>query len=219
MRIGMLLAVYGTGGTGRELVDQVRKDEKTKKKYEEIIFVDDLYQGEKIGTLRVFSFKKLIQMYEHEKVEFLICVGEPSLRKKLGAKIRSQGYRLGKWIHPQAEISPSAQIGEGTMITRCFIDSEVKIGENVIVSWESIIGHDTKINENCLVSPHVFIGGGCNIGNEVYIGAGAVVRDGIQIGDRSVIGLGAAVYKNVGTDMTAIGNPAKLIPRSGTSLF
>lgn len=215
----MVLAIYGTGGTGRELLDQVCKDESMLRKYEETVFVDDLYKDEKKGAWRVFSFEKIIQLYGREKVEFLICVGEPELRKTLAGKVKGSGCRLGKWIHPQAEISPSAQIGEGVMLTRCFVDSEVVIGENVIVSWEAIIGHDTRIGENSLVSPHVFIGGGCSIGAEVYLGAGAVVRDGIQIGDRSVIGMGAAIYKNVGADMTAIGNPAKAIPRSGVSLF
>ena len=215
----MILAIYGTGGTGRTVVDLVGKEKSTWENYEEIIFVDDITKEEKMDNWRVLSFSRIISLYRKEEIDFLVCVGDPAIRKKLAEKILSHGYRLGKWIHPDAEISSSALIGEGTVVLRCFIDSRVKIGDNVFISWDAVIGHDTIINDHCLLSPHTFIGGGCNMETEIYVGAGAAVKNGIQIGARSVIGLASAVYKDMGADTTAIGNPARLIPRSGRALF
>lgn len=214
----MLLAIYGTGGTGRLILDQICRDKKMKK-YTEIVFADDWYIGDKFENHRVLSFKKIRSFYGNKEIEFLICIGEPSRRKELAEKILYHGYKLGSWIHPLAEVSPSASIGEGAVILRCIIDSKVKIGENVFISWNAAIGHDTSIGAHCLISPHSFVGGGCNIGESVYVGPAAAIRNEVMIGERSVIGLAAAVYKSVEADMTAIGNPARAVPRSGTSLF
>ncbi|MEG2118532.1 MAG: serine O-acetyltransferase EpsC [Clostridia bacterium] len=105
------------------------------------------------------------------------------------------------------EIHPAAKIG------KClFIDH----GSCVVIGETAIIG------DNCTIYQGVTLGGtGKNIGkrhptigNNVMIGAGAKVLGPIIIGDNSKIAAGAVVLKDVPSDSTAVGIPARIVTRS-----
>ena len=51
------------------------------------------------------------------------------------------------------------------------------------------------------------------IGNYVWIGANATVIGGISIGDHVTIGAGAVVVKDIPSNCTVVGNPARCIER------
>lgn len=50
-----------------------------------------------------------------------------------------------------------------------------------------------------------------NIGENVWIGAQAAVLKGVSIGQNSVVGFGSVVSRDLGADIIAAGNPAKVI--------
>jgi serine O-acetyltransferase len=89
-----------------------------------------------------------------------------------------------------------------------------RIGFGCIVAAE-------KIGENCWINPSVTIGykddkGGLpSIGSNVYIGTGAKILGPVTIGDNVVIGANAVVIKNVPSNCTVAGLPARIIKRDG----
>ena len=52
------------------------------------------------------------------------------------------------------------------------------------------------------------------IGRNVWIGAGALILPGVTIGDDAVIGAGSVVTRDVPAGATAVGNPARPLPRT-----
>lgn len=80
--------------------------------------------------------------------------------------------------------------------------------------------HAKSIGANCLINQQVtigFSGGGKHptIGNNVTIRCGAKVLGDIVIGDNVTIGAGAVVVRDVPSNCTAVGVPARILPKSG----
>jgi UDP-2-acetamido-3-amino-2,3-dideoxy-glucuronate N-acetyltransferase len=74
-------------------------------------------------------------------------------------------------IHPTAEVSPEAQIGEGTIIW-----NQAQVREGVV------------IGENCILGKDVYIDFGVHVGRNVKIQNGASVFHGVTLGDGVFIG-------------------------------
>ncbi len=54
---------------------------------------------------------------------------------------------------------------------------------------------------------------------KVYFGPCAAARDQVHIGECATVGINAAVFKDVPEGSSAIGNPAKIMPKSQKGLF
>ena len=103
-----------------------------------------------------------------------------------------------------ADIAPEATLGGGLMLPH----------PNGIV-----IHRDVVVGMNCMIMQQVTIGqlasGGVpRLGNNVYVGAGAKLLGPITIGDNASIGANAVVLCDVPTNSTAVGVPARILPKS-----
>ena len=123
---------------------------------------------------------------------------------KLWARHLSQRTRKRTGI----EIHPAAVIGKGL-----FIDH----GSGVVIGETTIIGDNVTLYQGCTL-------GGTgkehgkrhpNIGNNVTVGSGAKVLGPITIGDNSKIGAGSIVLKDVPPNCTVVGNPGRIVRKSG----
>lgn len=80
-----------------------------------------------------------------------------------------------------------------------------------------IISHYASFGENVTIYQQVTVaeenGKSAKIGNNVLIGAGARIIGNIKIGDNVKIGANAVVTKDIPSDCTAVGVPAKIIKK------
>ena len=90
-----------------------------------------------------------------------------------------------------------------------------KIGGGlVMVHPNGIVIHpDASIGPNCLIFQQVTIVSNVKIGGHVDIGAGAKIIHSITIGNHALIGANAVVLCDVPPGATAVGIPAKIIPK------
>ena len=108
------------------------------------------------------------------------------------------------------EIHPGAKIGKGL-----FIDH----GMGIVIGETAEIGDDCTIGDNVTLYQGVTLGGtGKDTGkrhptleNDVVVGAGAKVLGPIKIGSGSKIGANAVVLKDLLSNTTAVGIPARMI--------
>lgn len=216
----MILGIYGAGGTGMAVADNIIRTEKFRNKYEEIVFVDDVFQGKELKGLKVFSFQEAQKTFEKKTLQFLIGLGDPLERENLFYKIKKAGYGFATYVAPDSEIAETAVIGEGSMVGKyCYIDNYVVIGRNVVIFPQAYIGHGTEIKDHSFISVRSFVGGHSKLDEKVYYGPCAVCKDRIHIGGSAIIGLNAAVYKDVPDGCTAIGNPARILSRVSDKVF
>lgn len=211
----MKLAIYGTGGSGRELYEIISVTREWDGRWEEFIFIDDTRPESTFLSCRMVPFDSFYKLFSADDIEVAIAVGEPSVRRALYERVTGAGYRLATIIHPTCALSPSAVFGQGVIVKDSVsISAGAVIKNNAYINGISMIGHDVEIGEHSQISSHVVIAGNTKVGAGVYVGISACVRDHIEIGDNAVIAMGAVVMKSVPANRTAMGNPARVIAES-----
>ena len=74
-------------------------------------------------------------------------------------------------VHPTADVSPNAVIGEGTSIwNQCQIREGANIGKNCVLSKNVYIDHDVKIGDNCKIQNNVSVYFDAELEEGVFIG-------------------------------------------------
>lgn len=102
-------------------------------------------------------------------------------------------------------------IGSGCVITRGQMQDTVIYNRTRIGNLVNI-GHNVTIKEDCSISSSSCIAGGVIIEPKCNIAAGVVINAKIIIGANSQIGLGSVVTKDVPSENSFFGNPAKPLP-------
>lgn len=99
-------------------------------------------------------------------------------------------------------IGRSAQFGPGFVLVHSM---------GVVINTAVCGGRDVKIEHQVTIGAER--GLSPRLGDDVFIGAGAKVLGAITIGSRVRIGANAVVLKDVPDDVTAVGIPARHLPR------
>jgi serine O-acetyltransferase len=111
-------------------------------------------------------------------------------------------YKYGIDIPAQTKISPGFYIGHFGGIV---ISSNVVIGRNVNISQGVTLGFQPRGKNK----------GYPIIGDNVYIGPGSVIFGDIVVGNNVVIGANSIVNRDLSSNSTYAGNPAKKISDIG----
>jgi serine O-acetyltransferase len=86
-----------------------------------------------------------------------------------------------------------------------------------------VLNSTTTIGNNCNLSQFVTIGSNdgqaATIGNNVYIGPNVCIVENVHIGDNVTIGAGAIVVKDVPSNCTVAGNPARVISEKNSGRY
>lgn len=171
-------------------------------------------------------FKELMELVDAYKARdpaarstFELVTLYPGIRATLAYRRAHKHYLKGhfyraRWISQRArkktgiEIHPAATIGR-----RLVIDHGMGV----------VIGETTEIGDDVLIYQGVTLGGtgkDCGkrhptIGNNVLIGSGAKVLGPFKVGDNSRIASNAVVLKEVPSNATAVGVPARIVKVDG----
>lgn len=208
----MVLGIYGTGGSGREIKELISKYNELNSRWEGVVFIDDTKAAGLFDNTLMLPFEQFKRTYDYKTSEIVIAVGEPFLRRMLHERIKNSGYSLASIISPKANVSETATIGHGVVVKDgTIVSSKACVDDNAWIQSHSIIGHDVHICSNVQVSANVFVGGRTIIEENVFIGAGALIREDTCVGAGSIVSMGAVVLKNVTKERVVMGNPAREI--------
>jgi len=100
-----------------------------------------------------------------------------------------------------------------SVITGAEIDLNCQIGGGLLLPHPNgvVIHPDSIIGPNCLIFQQVTLAGKVDLGFHVDIGAGAKILGALTVGNNVRIGANAVVTKNVESNATVIGIPARYI--------
>lgn len=144
----------------------------------------------------------------------IVSIGVNRIRKMIVERLKANNpdIKFATAIHPSAVISPSAKIGEGTVVMAgAVINADAVIGNHCIVNTGATVDHDCKIGDYCHIAPGVNISGATHVGEGTWVGVGSCVIQCLNIGKNCMIGAGSVVVKDIPDNVTAFGCPAKVI--------
>lgn len=144
----------------------------------------------------------------------IVSIGVNKIRKMIVERLKgyNSAIEFMSAIHPSAVISPTAKIGEGTVVMAgAVINADAVIGKHCIVNTGATIDHDCVVEDYCHIAPGVHISGSTHVGEGTWIGVGSSVIQCLNIGKNCMIGAGSVVVKDIPDNVTAFGCPAKVI--------
>lgn len=176
-----------------------------------VVGVFDLKPDSCCSSLYLGTDNDAVMLFEKYKdTPVIITPDKPSLREKLVNHYRTIGYKFATVISPTAKISPSATIGEGTIIQHAVnISACSRIGSFVKLNTMSNVMHDCVVGDYTTIAPNALLLGRCKTGERCYIGAHSTILPEHSIGSDSIVGAGAVVTKNVKPQIIVKGIPAK----------
>ena len=190
--------LFGYGGHAREVAAQMGRNDIT-------FFVSDEYAGGLVKSISEFDPKKYLMM---------IAIANSKERKKI-AELLPENTEYFTFIHPTALImAQDISIGIGSFIgANSIITTNVKIGNHVILNRGNHIGHDTNIGDYFSAMPGSIVSGNVNIGECVYMGTNSSTKEKINICSDVIIGSNTTVIRNITTNGTYVGVPAKFLKK------
>jgi sugar O-acyltransferase (sialic acid O-acetyltransferase NeuD family) len=205
------IVIIGAGGFGREVAFLIEDINKVEKKWNIIGFIDDNKEiiGKEINGYKVIGD---IEWLKSQKLYVANAIGDPIIKKNVIKKLEKSKNKYPVLIHPNVIYSKYVEFGEGSIICAGnILTVNIKIGKHVIVNLDCTIGHDAVIEDYSTILPSVNISGYVKVGKCVSIGTGSAIIQGVNIGENAIVGAGAVVVKDLPSDCTAVGVPAKPI--------
>jgi len=214
------LVIVGAGGFGREVHDVVEainaNSATTGQPLIEMLgFVDDGEPDEELiddrGVPLLGSVDKLAAL--PSEVQYVIGIGNGSVRRRIAEWANGLERTAASLVHPTAILGRHGiSVGVGSVIcANVAVTTNVRIGQHVHLNLAATVGHDAVLGDFVTVYPNVSVSGAVVLEDEVTLGTGSVLIEQRRVGARTTVGAGAAVVRDLPTDVTAVGVPARPI--------
>ena len=208
------LLIIGSGSQARYVIDIVREKGGCR-----ILGIADIEQrpaaGKAVNGVKVTCFLDDVPaIYSPRGCRVIIAYGKNGKKRAIAEALEKKGFKFYTAVSPRACVSPSASVGEGSIINPlAVIMPNASVGRHVIIHSNAVIEHDNVIEDYANIGPGVSFGGRVRVKKGAYVYTGASVVPGITIGKDSVVGAGAAVIKDVADGDVVAGCPARSVKR------
>lgn len=196
--------IFGAGSHGKVVLDTClcagwRPD----------VLLDDHPLFTKINKVPVWQFSEALRDLP-PKFEFVIAVGNNSIRHEIAKNLQALGGSPVTIIHPFSFVSSTADIGAGSVVfAGAVVQSGCRLGEHVIINTGTSVDHDCHVGDFVHLCPGVRLAGNVSIGTGTMLGVGTAVIPGLEIGSWTTVGAGSVVVRSLPGGVTAFGNPAR----------
>lgn len=147
--------------------------------------------------LPVFAFEDIEKGSPPDGSEMLIAIGYHDMnrvRAERMAAAKRKGYQLASYIHPNADVAPSAVIGDNVLILGgASVGPFAEIGDGTSIYPGAAIAHHAVVGRCCWITSGSVVGGSSRVGDRCFLGINSTVGHNISIGANTFLGANALV--------------------------
>ena len=145
-----------------------------------------------------------------------ICGQNLDIKEKERREAKSLGLNILSVVHPSADVSPLARLGEGVFIgAHVAIGPEVEVGDFSQVLSGATVAHHSRVGKFVTIADGTHVGGNVTVGDSSQVGIGVNINKRIIIGRNAAIVSGATVVDHV-PDNTVCRLNSEFVPRKPT---
>lgn len=184
------LLIVGAGGHGRSVAESVLLGAC----YELTGFADDDWQTlpDIWGYPLLGGMDSLASLRDHAPAA-IVAIGNNTLRSRLQATLVALGFELVTVVHPNALVSPSAELGSGCVVMAgAIVGTDARLGAGVIVNSGAIVDHHCVVEDFAHLGVNAAMAGGSVLGGAAWMQAGAVLGYGVSVLPGTVLKPGEA---------------------------
>ena len=165
----MKLLIIGAGGYGKTVADVAKQ----LGCFEKIAFLDDGKSGSGLlGRCEEYA------MFCDENTVVYPAFGNNDLRMEWMEVLIEEGVTVPTLVHPSAYVSPTAELGEGTVVLpKAVINTGVTVGAGCIINIGALIDHDTVIEDGVHLAPGAIVKAENRIAAFTKIESGEVIEN------------------------------------------
>lgn len=152
---------------------------------------------------------------EFADCEIYIGIGDNAARRRYFERLKACGLSLANCIARNTFIAPNSQLGEGVVICPgSVVGSGARIGDNTIINSLSSVDHDCVLGDHSQVTAGVTFGGTVIVGTNCFFGIKSAVIPNKTIGDNVSVMAGSLIVRDVPSNVTVGGSPARIMRSS-----
>jgi sugar O-acyltransferase (sialic acid O-acetyltransferase NeuD family) len=202
--------VFGASGHAKVVIDIIERQGL----YSIVFLVDDDHalKGKEFYGYHVIGGKKELLEARDQVCGGIVAIGSNRARITVAQWLIDNRFDRISAIHPFAQLGRGATVDAGTVIMAgAVINSDSRIGRNVIVNTRASIDHDCTVGDGVHIAPGATLCGTVNIGHGTFVCAGATIIPNLTIGHDVIVGAGSTVIRDVPDHALVAGTPARFI--------
>ncbi len=164
----MNLLVLGAGSHGHA----VKETAERLGVFRQIAFLDDKVEGAHVLG-KCSEYRSFTDRFPCA----FVAIGDNAVRERLMKQLKESGYIIPRLISPDAVVSPSAEIGEGSVVLpQSTVNAAAQVGNGCILSTGSITDYGAVIKDFVLIESAAMITKDSVVEEKAVVESGEVVK-------------------------------------------
>ncbi len=202
--------VFGASGHAKVVIDILERQGL----YDIAFLIDDdpALKGTEFYGYHVIGGKQELLEVRDQIWSGIVAIGSNRARIAVAKWLTENRFDLVSAIHPSAQLGRGVTVDVGTVIMAgAVINSDSRIGQNVIVNTRASIDHDCTVRDGVHIAPGAILCGTVTVGAGSFVCAGATIIPNLTIGHGVIVGAGSTVIRDLPDGLIVAGSPAKVL--------
>lgn len=185
------LLILGAGGHGKAVAEAALLSGE----WQRVLFADDRWPQltESFGASVVGNLGCLENMSATVDAG-IAAVGNNGLRESWQKALVAAQIPLACVVHPRAWVSPSADVGPGTVVMAlAVVGTHARLGQGVIVNAGAVVDHDAEVGDFGHLGVGVSLAGGVRVASAAWLQAGCSAGYGVSVESTAVLAPGTVL--------------------------